>query len=55
MKGGLIGRAAQIYLNDQHKAHCFILECYEHIHNKFAQDMWGKDLIRDIKNYHDNV
>lgn len=50
-KGGLYGRAAEMYMNDDEKGDQFIKECAEQCHNKLAQDMWGEQLVSDILKY----
>ncbi len=47
-KGGLMGAAAKLYLNDREKAKQFIKECSEQCHNKSAQIQWGEELTADI-------
>lgn len=53
-KGGLIGAAAKMYINDEEKADLFIKECSEQCHNKSAKDQWGDELVKDILEYTQN-
>ena len=50
-KGGLLGRCANLYVNDEPMAHKFILECSEQSHHKMLIDYFGIDLISEIENY----
>ena len=50
-KGGLYGKAAEMYMNDNEKTDLFIKECVEQCHKKLAQDMWGDKLVTEIINY----
>jgi hypothetical protein len=50
-KGGLMGAAARMYINDDQKSDGFIRECYEQCHNKSAQELWGKELVSEIEKY----
>ena len=50
-KGGLYGRAVDMYMNDDEKADQFIRECAEQCHNKLAIDIWGEELVSDILNF----
>lgn len=50
-KGGLYGRAVELYMSDDEKADQFIRECAEQCHNKLAQELWGEELVSDILNY----
>lgn len=50
-KGGLIGKAAEMYMNDDEKANQFIHECFGQCHNQAAKDHWGEELISDIIQY----
>jgi hypothetical protein len=54
-KGGLYGRAAEMYMNDDEKADQFIKECAEQCHNRLAQEMWGEELVLSIREYSQNV
>jgi hypothetical protein len=54
-KGGLMGIAAGLYINDDEKAKQFIFECFEQCHNASAIRLWGADLTNEIKKYcHNN-
>lgn len=50
-KGGIYGKAAEMYINDDEKADLFIRECAEQCHNKLAKELWGEELILDIIKY----
>ena len=50
-KGGLMGAAARIYINDTEKADGFIMECYGQCHNKSARELWGEELVSAIEKY----
>lgn len=50
-KGGLMGAAARMYINDEQKSDGFIKECYEQCHNKSAQILWGEELVSEIEKY----
>ncbi len=50
-KGGLYGRAVEMYMNDEEKADQFIKECAEQCHNRLAQEMWGEELVLAIREY----
>jgi hypothetical protein len=54
-KGGVYGRTAEMYMNDDEKADLFIIECAKQCHNKLAQDMWGEDLILAIIKYSKSI
>ncbi|MDX2172142.1 MAG: hypothetical protein SFY56_03430 [Bacteroidota bacterium] len=53
-KGGLLGRCANLYVNDKSMAHKFILECSEQAHHAMLIDYFGIDLISEIINYSKN-
>jgi len=50
-KKGLMGRVAEMYINDEDKAKNFIKECREQTHNEMAQKHWGKKLVREIEQF----
>lgn len=50
-KGGLYGRAVEMYMNDDEKADQFIRECAEQCHNRLAQELWGEELVSEILNF----
>lgn len=50
-KGGLLGRCARLYENDEVKANQFIIECREQCHNKFMLEYFGRELVTKIINY----
>ncbi len=50
-KGGLYARAAVMYMDDAEKGDLFIKECAEQCHNKSAQELWGEELVKAIKEY----
>jgi hypothetical protein len=50
-KGGMVGYTAKFYVSDHRKAHQFILECSEQIHNDLAKSYWGEDLLLKLKAY----
>ncbi len=50
-KGGLYGKAAEMYMNDEKKSDLFIKECAEQCHNQAAIDHWGEELVSDIVQY----
>jgi hypothetical protein len=50
-KGGLLGKCASLYVNDEPMAHKFILECSEQTHCAMLIDYFGIDLISEIENY----
>lgn len=51
-KGGLTGRAAKMFLNNESDGHKFILECYRHCHHANAYSFWGGELIEKIVAYY---
>jgi len=53
-KGGLMGAAAKMYINDEEKTNQFIKECSEQCHNKSAREFWGEELIKEIMEYSKN-
>ncbi len=50
-KGGIIGAAAKMYLNDRESTDDFIRECYHQCHNASARKMWGEQLVSAIENH----
>jgi len=50
-RGGLMGAAAKLYINDEEKASQFIMECFEQCHNNSAKKIWGEELVSDIIKY----
>ena len=50
-KGGIYGYAAKLYFKDEVRSKELIFECYEQCHVKQAKINWGKNLIKDIKQY----
>jgi hypothetical protein len=51
LRGGLYGRAASNYIRDEKQSYQFIRECFEQCHNKSAQDLWGSELVKDIRKF----
>ena len=54
-KGGLFGRFAEMYLPDEILGHLFILECVDQCRNNLGIEYFGKDLVREMINYSENV
>lgn len=50
-KGGMMGAAARLYINDAEKGDGFIRECYEQCHNTPARKLWGEELVSEIERY----
>ena len=50
-KGGLLGAIAKNYKRDKNKKNQYLRECSEMCDSKLAQDLWGEDLVTDIKEY----
>ena len=50
-KGGIFGECAKQYLNDEEKAHQFVIECFEQCHNQLMIEYLGEDLKQDIIRY----
>jgi hypothetical protein len=50
-KGGIMGSCAKMYIYNKELANEFILECYYQCHNNSATQLWGEELIIDIRNY----
>lgn len=50
-KGGIMGSAAKMYIDNAENTDKFIKECSEQCHNKTAKDLWGEQLVLDILNY----
>lgn len=50
-KGGLMGYAAKMYINDEKNAHQFIIDCSDQCHNPNAKDFWGEYLVSEILRY----
>lgn len=53
-KGGIIGKCAEIYSTDIEKADLYICECHDHINTESCLELWGNDLIKEIKKYYKN-
>lgn len=53
-RGGLMGAAAKMYINDESKIDEFIKECSEQCHNESAKQLWGKELVSEIQNHTKN-
>ena len=55
-KGGLMGRLAEMYIDDEQLSDYFILECFEYCKVESIRSFWGKELMFMIciyKNEHD--
>lgn len=50
-KGGLFGRCARLYIDDNEKGHQFIIECFEQCHNELTNQYWGSELTNAIIRY----
>ncbi len=50
--GGIFGRCAEMYCDDDEKAKQFLRECFEQCHLESAQAFWGENLIDDINKYY---
>jgi len=50
-KGGIFGSCAEMYINDEKKAHQFVIECFEQCHNQPMVDYLGEDLKQCIVEY----
>jgi hypothetical protein len=55
-KGGLIGRAAQLYANDEKLGAQFLLELKEQLKtNKIRMvEIWGKELVTELEHFSEN-
>jgi hypothetical protein len=53
-KGGIMGVAASMYINDEEKSKQFLYECFEQCHNKSAINHWGEGLVKEIVNFQHN-
>ncbi|MDP1802200.1 MAG: hypothetical protein Q8L81_12660 [Bacteroidota bacterium] len=50
-KGGLMAACGIIYINDEKKAHGFLMECFEQCQDHSFVEYWGKELVLDIIKY----
>jgi DNA-binding Xre family transcriptional regulator len=50
-KGGILGQCAKVWSSDKEKVDSFIKECSENCNNRLALELWGEDLVTDIKRY----
>ena len=50
-KGGILGQCAKVWSGDKEKIDLFIKECSAHCNNRLALELWGKDLVDEIKRY----
>lgn len=50
-KGSILGQCAEFCSNDNKKTDLFIKECFEQCETNMAWELWGGDLIADIKRY----
>lgn len=51
LKGGLYGAIAQLDIDDNEKAHQFIIECFEQCHNESIVEFLGIELTQSITDY----
>lgn len=51
LKGGMMGRIAELYKHDPILKDQFIRECSQQCHHKSAIQQWGEVLVSEIKTY----
>ena len=47
-KGGIIGSAGRLYLNDEKLATQYIIECSYQLKAKSMKKLWGSELVKQI-------
>lgn len=55
LKGGMMGRIANLYKSDPILIDQFIRECSEQCHHTSAIQQWGEVLVSEIKTYAENT
>lgn len=50
-KGGLMGKFAEMYIDDETKSVLFLKECYGHCHTESMKLFWGSELIGEIREF----
>lgn len=53
-RGGIFGRCAEMYCDDDEKAKQFLRECFEQCHVETVVEFWGYDLVQEIIDFNNS-